>query len=82
MTIMPNPARDYAVLTFSAERDSEITIRLLDNVGKTVLLQKQKVLGGTNTLQLKNLDKYSSGVYVVQVLINNELVSEKLVLTK
>ena len=82
LTVMPNPARDNVVLVFSSEKDSEITLRLVDNKGLTVLTQKQKVLRGNNTLQLKNLDKYSAGVYMIQVLINGELVSQKLVLTK
>lgn len=82
LSIMPNPARDNVMITVAAERDGEITIRLISDVGKTVLSQKQKVQRGNNTIQLTNLDKYSGGVYVMQVLINNELISEKLILTK
>ena len=82
ITVMPNPARDNVTLIFFAEKDSDITLRLVDNSGKTVLSQKQKVWRGNNILQLKNLDKYSAGIYMIQVLIHDELVSEKLVLTK
>ncbi len=82
ITVMPNPARDNVMLVFFAEKDADITIRLVDNSGKTVLAQKQKVLRGNNTLQLKNLNKYSAGIYMIQLLIHDELVSEKLVLTK
>lgn len=83
LAMMPNPARDYVMLTFASEKDGEITIRMVDDRGKTVLqLQKQKVLRGNNTLQLKGLDKFSAGVYVVQLLINDELVSQKLILAR
>jgi len=82
LTVIPNPARDNVILVFIAEKDSDITLRLVDNKGQTVLTQKQKILRGNNTLQLKNLDKYSAGVYMIQVLINGELLSQKLVLAK
>ncbi|MBL0181283.1 MAG: T9SS type A sorting domain-containing protein [Chitinophagaceae bacterium] len=82
LTIMPNPARDNVMLIFFAEKDSDIMIRLVDNLGQTVMTQRQKVLRGNNTLQLKNLDKYSAGVYVIQVLINDELVSQKLIISR
>jgi hypothetical protein len=80
--IMPNPATDYVYMTFFAEKESEVTIRLIDNSGKTALLQKQKVLKGNNTLQLQGLNRYSNGVYSIQLYINNEVVTQKLVLMK
>ncbi|MEO6541384.1 MAG: T9SS type A sorting domain-containing protein, partial [Ferruginibacter sp.] len=80
--IMPNPARDHVSVIFFAEKESVITIRLVDNLGKTVLLQNQKVMKGNNTLQLFGLDKYSNGVYSLQLFVNDEVVTEKLVLMK
>ena len=82
ITIMPNPTRDNVMLVFLAEKDAEVTVRLVDRTGKTVLSQKQPVQRGSNSLQLKNLDRYPAGMYVIQVLMNGELVSEKLILTK
>ena len=82
LSIMPNPAKDYVSVIFFAEKESEITMRLIDNLGKTVLLQKQKVMKGNNTLQLQGLNKYSNGVYSLQLFVNDEVVTQKLVLLK
>ena len=82
MTMTPNPARDYVMIAFTAEKDAETTIRLVDNIGKVVMVQKQKLLRGNNTVQLRGLEKYSSGVYMVQLIINDEVVTAKLVLAK
>ncbi len=82
VSIMPNPAKDYVAVKFFVEKESEVTIRLVDNIGKTVLLQKQKVIKGNNTVQLNYLTKYSSGVYSLQVLVNDEIVTHKLILAK
>ncbi len=82
LSIVPNPARDHVSITFFAEKESVVTLRLIDDNGKLVLLQDQKVFKGNNTIQLTGLDKYSNGVYIIQVYVNNEVVSQKLVLLK
>ena len=79
---MPNPANDYVWLRFFVEKEGEITLRLMDNLGKQILLQKQKVVKGNNTLQLNGLNKYSAGVYTIQVFVNGEITTEKLILSK
>jgi len=80
VTIMPNPAHEYVAVRFFVEKESEVTIRLVDNIGKVVLLQKQKVAKGSNIIQLNGLTKYSSGVYSLQVLVNDEIVTHKLII--
>ncbi len=82
VTVVPNPATEYVTVRFFTEQETEVTIRLVDNIGKTVLLQKQKASKGNNIVQLNNLAKYSNGVYSLQVLINDEIVTQKLILSK
>ncbi|MBL7702385.1 MAG: T9SS type A sorting domain-containing protein [Ferruginibacter sp.] len=80
LTIAPNPANEYVSIGFYADKETDITIRLLDESGKMVLVQKQKVSRGSNTLQLTGLSKYSNGNYMLQVFINDEVITQKLVL--
>jgi hypothetical protein len=80
VTIVPNPATDYIVVKFTAYQASEVTVKLIDNSGKTVLVQKQKVSKGSNIMQLDNLGKYSAGVYTVQVFVNNEIAAQKIII--
>jgi hypothetical protein len=80
--IMPNPANNYVSIRFFAEKDGEVTINMIDNIGKLIFTEKQKVIRGNNTVQLNDLSKYSSGVYTLQVFINDDVVTEKLVLTR
>jgi len=47
-----------------------------------VLLENRKVPKGDNIIQLTGLEKYSSGVYILQVYVNNEVISHKLILLK
>ena len=82
VTNMPNPVNDYVLIRCFVENESDITFRLLDNLGKTVVMQHQKAFKGNNTMQLNGLSRYSSGVYSLQVLVNGEVVTEKLILAK
>ena len=82
LSIVPNPAKDYVSISFFANSESVVTIRLIDDNGKMVLLDDRKVSKGNNTIQLTNLEKYSNGVYIIQVYVNNEVISQKLVLMK
>ena len=82
LTIVPNPAKDNVSVSFVANTESVVTIRLIDDNGKMILLEDRKVSKGNNTIQLTGLDKYSSGVYIIQVYVNNEVVTQKLILLK
>jgi len=82
LSIVPNPARDNVSITFFANTESIVTIRLIDDNGKMVLLENRKVPKGDNIIQLTGLEKYSSGVYILQVYVNNEVISHKLILLK
>ncbi|MGC4100211.1 T9SS type A sorting domain-containing protein [Ferruginibacter sp.] len=82
VSISPNPANDYVTVRFFAEKESEVTLRLVDNLGKTVILQKQKVLKGNNVLQLTGLGKFSAAIYTLQVLVNDEIVTKKIILER
>ena len=82
ISIMPNPANDYVSVIFFAEKETNITMRLIDNLGKIIVLPTQKAVKGNNTLQLNGLGKYSNGVYSLQLFVNGEVVTQKLVLAK
>ncbi|WP_462255476.1 Ig-like domain-containing protein [Ferruginibacter sp.] len=80
VSMLPNPANDYVSMRFFVAKESEVIIRLLDNLGKTVLIQKQKVNRGNNTILLNGLSKFTAGVYSIQIFANDEIVTQKLIL--
>jgi hypothetical protein len=82
VVLMPNPARDYVSVRFPADKDGEAMIRIVDNVGKTILTQRAAVGRGINTVQVNNLTRFSSGVYNLQIFIGNDVITEKLVITR
>jgi hypothetical protein len=82
VTIMPNPAKDDVTIRFVADKAGTVTVRLLNSAGKTVLLQNRTACKGINIVLLNSLSTYGAGMYILQVLVNDEVVSQKLVLSK
>lgn len=79
-SITPNPASDVASIRFYAEKETVVTINIRDFAGRQVYLQKVRVVKGNNILPLQNLSKYSDGVYHVQMMIDNDIQSAKLII--
>lgn len=80
LSVMPNPAKDYVSLKMYIDKDAVTEIRLIDNIGRTVMRQSQKMVRGINVLQLNHLQRFAAGVYSLQLVLNNELVTEKLII--
>jgi hypothetical protein len=82
VTVVTDPAKDYVAVKFFTKKKSIVTIKLIDNSGKTVLLQKQKAGKGNNVLQLSELGKYNNGIYSLQVMVSDEVVTYKLIIER
>jgi Secretion system C-terminal sorting domain len=77
---MPNPANSVATVKFISQKESEVTLRLIDNIGKVVLQHTQRATKGENKIMLTGLNKFSAGVYTLQLKVNDEIVTQKLIL--
>jgi Secretion system C-terminal sorting domain len=82
VTVMPNPVKDYVTMQFFVEKDTKVTVRLVSETGKTVLVQNYSAVKGNNTIMIKNLTSFGTGLYTLQLLINNEVIVRKLVIAK
>jgi len=80
LTLMPNPAGSEIALSFYAEIAEEISIRMVDNSGKVVFTQQQKVTRGNNVIRLTNLARFSNGAYAMQVQVNGKVLTQKFIL--
>ena len=76
--IVPNPARDFATISFSKTVD-KATIEVYDFTGKAVITQSFN--GGANSYKL-NTQTLSNGVYVIKVNTATGSYNEKLLISK
>ncbi len=82
ITLMPNPATESTTIKIQSEKDCIATIRLIDNTGTTLMQKQIKMYKGKNLVQLNDLGKYGSGVYNIQILLDNEIANTKLGIIK
>jgi len=77
-SIIPNPAKDFATISFSKKVVDKATIVVYDITGKAVITQS---LSGTNSYKL-NTQTLTNGVYVIRVNTANGSCNEKLLINK
>ena len=82
ISVTPNPADNTITVTFYAEKNTEAVIWLFDNAGKLVKQHRQQVWKGYNSIQLTDLHKYSNGMYILKIMVDDITTSKTLILKK
>jgi uncharacterized repeat protein (TIGR01451 family) len=80
LSVLPNPASSNILVKFYSETVAEVNLRLVDNAGKIVFVQTQKASKGNNVINITNLLRFSNGAYLLQVQVNNNLLTQKIIL--
>ena len=79
MNVFPNPATDKIELVFNADSDGNSEIQLLDLAGRVMLTKTISTTAGMNQTTL-NLEGYSKGVYMLNLMKNGVASRVKIVL--
>ncbi len=82
MTISPNPASSYAMLTINAVNAGETYVNVIDFSGRVVYQQPVKLNKGSNEIRLPVIQKLSDGMYTVRMMIDKQLLVTSLVIVK
>lgn len=81
-SVFPNPAADKISLNYNLLEESDITISVVDLLGKTVIkgkTAKQSIGKYENQFDLSSL---SEGTYFLSIKINSEIINHKFVILK
>ncbi len=62
-----NPVHQQAVLIYTVTKDDKTAIRVVDNLGRIVLLKETKVFTGVNLITLETA-RLAQGIYTVQAI--------------
>ena len=77
-TITPNPASSSAILRFTSDRSSAVTIRLIDPTGAPVWNRQFKASEGPNTVSIDQLQHLPTGMYILQLNDGEKLSAMKM----
>ncbi len=80
MAINPNPASNFFNVRVQATKEGNAVVRVLDMTGRVVLTNNTKLFTGSNTISFHNTQQLAAGTYSVQMLLNGEVFTEKLVI--
>lgn len=80
LKVYPNPFTNHLNIELKSERTLKVDIQLISSSGVVSASLKQIALEtGINKLELKNLGKLSSGMYLLQVFDGNTIIGEKVI---
>jgi hypothetical protein len=82
VVVHPNPATNFFVVRINATKDGNATVRVLDLAGRVVLQQNSRIATGSNAITFNNLANMASGTYNVQVILNDEVMNQRLIIAK
>ena len=78
-SVYPNPVDNYAIVNLYSDKPGSGVIRLIDEAGRQILTKSFTVMAGNNNLTVDQLGHLPKGIYVVQVMLNNNLYNQKIV---
>jgi hypothetical protein len=76
---MPNPFTSTLMVNVDLKSEANITVRLIDNAGRIVGQKSYKAFTGNNKLNLDNLAALQPGLYILETVVNEETIREKII---
>ncbi len=81
ISVYPNPAEGYIYIEFTRDYINQMEIKLSGLIGNEFYTEKVSSFSGKFFRKI-NLDDLTSGVYLLQISIGNELFHEKIIIRK
>ena len=80
-SIYPNPTNDISTLQISSKSTETITLNVVDMLGKVVYAEETKIKAGLNVEHI-NVSTFKTGIYFVNTIVGDNIISKKLVITR
>ncbi len=77
--ILGNPFSDQLLFRYNAAKVGKLIVSIIDMQGKIIRKEAQQVSIGSSYYTLNNLSSIPRGMYVLEVRINNEMYSNKII---
>jgi hypothetical protein len=81
VAILSNPVTDKLNVRISSDVSTGMNLKIVNNLGQVAYQQKGALVKGDNIFIISN-PNLSKGIYTLQVIINNELLSTKFISAK
>lgn len=78
LNVFPNPASDILQFTFTAVKENETVIELVDLSGKTVLLREKEMLPSGDISKELNVSELNPGTYLLRITAGNSVTQQEI----
>ncbi|MGH2554023.1 MAG: GEVED domain-containing protein [Chitinophagaceae bacterium] len=82
VTIKPNPVINMADIGIEALENTTADILLSTLNGKNIFSQKYPVHAGSNSIKIPVKNEWANGMYLIRIIMNNEVADKKLIIHK
>jgi hypothetical protein len=79
VVVMPNPFTSKVQFTLTSGSDGLLTYSLFNIEGKQVRTATTRVLKGSNTFFMNDLESLQPGIYMLKVQLNDQVITNKLI---
>ena len=80
--ITPNPVKDVTQINFYAPSDRDVRVYIYDNTGRLMHMTSAHIVKGSSVISLSGFENWATGIYPVKISSGNELLTNRLVVTK
>lgn len=82
ISISPNPVKDQFQVSISSNRNNTVQLLIYNAAGQLVHTMNTHISKGFSGITVTGLEKWQRGVYIVRVLLDKEMYTEKIVVAK
>jgi len=79
LAVYPNPANEYTSIKVQLKNEQNVTLKLIDMNGRTVASRDYGKMNGASEIQL-NTSNFEAGLYLIQLTLDNTIVSRRLII--
>jgi hypothetical protein len=77
--IAPNPVKDAVTLNITASSENQMQVYFYNVNGELIKIINAKVQKGSNSMTISGLNNWQNGVYVIKIILGNEVGISKMV---
>jgi hypothetical protein len=82
ISVSPNPAKAFMQVNISSSSEKTVRLAIYDMNGKQLRTVQTLIQKGNSAISIPNTEKWQRGMYVVRVQLDQEVFTEKFILTK
>jgi hypothetical protein len=79
LSVYPNPVDNYVIVNLFSDNAGNGVLRLIDNSGRQILTKSFIVSNGNNSIAVDQLGNLPKGIYIIQIMFNNNLYNQKVI---